>query len=55
MQVLCPLTSAARRVKPAYLALSKELPGATHHAYAYRLGMGDNLLARSDDDGGAGR
>jgi uncharacterized YigZ family protein len=31
--------------------VKEELPGATHHAYAYRLGMGDNLLARSDDDG----
>ena len=32
-------------------AVKEELPGATHHAYAYRLGMGDNLLARYDDDG----
>lgn len=27
----------------------EELPGATHHAHAYRLGVGDALLARCDD------
>lgn len=27
----------------------EELVGATHHAYAYRLGVGDKLLARCDD------
>ncbi|HAA34201.1 MAG TPA: YigZ family protein [Firmicutes bacterium] len=31
--------------------VKEELPGATHHAYAYRLGIGDALLARCDDDG----
>ena len=31
--------------------VKEELPGATHHAYAYRLGVGDALLARCDDDG----
>ncbi len=29
----------------------KELDGATHHVYAYRLGWGRDLLARCDDDG----
>ncbi|MGI5875724.1 MAG: IMPACT family protein [Dethiobacteria bacterium] len=29
----------------------EELPGATHHAFAYRLGFGDRLLARCDDAG----
>ena len=29
--------------------VQEELPGATHHAYAYRLGLGDRLLARCDD------
>lgn len=29
--------------------VQEELPGATHHAYAYRLGLGDKLLARCDD------
>ncbi|HHT46469.1 MAG TPA: YigZ family protein [Firmicutes bacterium] len=32
-------------------SVKEELPDATHHAYAYRLGIGDNLLARCDDDG----
>lgn len=32
-------------------AVKEELPGATHHAYAFRLGTGDTLLARCDDDG----
>lgn len=26
-----------------------ELPGATHHAHAYRVGVGNELLARCDD------
>ena len=29
--------------------VQEELVGATHHAYAYRLGLGDKLLARCDD------
>ena len=29
--------------------VQEELPGATHHAYAYCLGLGDKLLARCDD------
>lgn len=29
--------------------VQEELAGATHHAYAYRLGLGDKLLARCDD------
>jgi putative IMPACT (imprinted ancient) family translation regulator len=29
----------------------EELTSATHHAYAFRLGVGDKLLARCDDDG----
>ena len=32
-------------------AVQEQLPGATHHATAYRLGWGDKMLARSDDDG----
>ncbi len=36
----------------AYLeAVKEQLPGATHHATACRLGWGDGVLARSDDDG----
>ncbi len=36
----------------AFINLVKEeLPGATHHAYAYRLGLGEKLLARFSDDG----
>lgn len=31
--------------------VKEELTGATHHAYAYRLGVGEALLARCDDDG----
>ena len=31
--------------------VKKELPGATHHAYAYRLGFGDGIIARCSDDG----
>lgn len=31
--------------------VKEELPGATHHAYAYRLGLGEKLLARFSDDG----
>jgi uncharacterized YigZ family protein len=31
--------------------VKEELTAATHHAYAYRLGVGDALLARCDDDG----
>lgn len=35
-----------------YLKTVKEqLPGATHYATAFRLGYGDKVLARSDDDG----
>lgn len=29
----------------------EQLPGATHHASAYRFGWGDDILARCDDDG----
>ena len=31
--------------------VKEELTAATHHAYAYRLGSGDALIARSDDAG----
>ncbi len=31
--------------------VKEELPGATHHAFAFRLGVGDSILARSDDAG----
>ncbi len=31
--------------------VKEELPGATHHAYAYRLGLGEKTLARFSDDG----
>ncbi len=31
--------------------VKEELPGATHHAYAYRLGLGEKLLTRFSDDG----
>ena len=31
--------------------VKEELPGATHHAYAYRLGTGVDILARCSDDG----
>ncbi len=36
----------------AYLeGVKAQLPGATHHATACRLGWGEGMLARSDDDG----
>ncbi|NMB41019.1 MAG: DUF1949 domain-containing protein [Firmicutes bacterium] len=31
--------------------VKEELTSATHHAYAYRLGLGDALIARCDDAG----
>ncbi len=31
--------------------ISGEFPGATHHAYAFRIGMGSSLIERSSDDG----
>lgn len=46
--------SFCRSEEEARLFLQKvkeELPGATHYAYAYRLGVGDALLVRCDDDG----
>ena len=32
-------------------SVKEELTGATHHAFAYRLGLGEKLLARFSDDG----
>lgn len=31
--------------------VKKDLTGASHHAFAFRLGVGDKLFARFDDDG----
>ncbi len=38
-------------VKTYLKAVEEQLPGATHYANAFRLGFGDEMLARSDDDG----
>ena len=46
--------SFCRSEEEAHLFLQKvkeDLPGATHYAYAYCLGVGDALRARCDDDG----
>lgn len=50
---ICSLSpSETEEEAHAFINLVKEeLPGATHHAYAYRLGMGEKLLARFSDDG----
>ncbi len=31
--------------------VKEELPGATHHAYAFRIGLGETVICRSDDAG----
>lgn len=40
-----------QEVKDYLEEVKTQLPGATHYATASRLGLGDNMLARSDDDG----
>lgn len=38
-------------VREAILSLQAEFPDATHHAYAYRISTGINLVERASDDG----
>ncbi len=43
--------SSEKTARQCLAALESEFPGATHHAYAYRIGSGSPVIERSFDDG----